>query len=129
MPEQPTYRVGNHQPQNVYRGEQYIGVMFTSEDAALAVEALNGGRAWTDLTADGQGDAVGIVPAREGIGTERVHSTCVDVSASNEPAGTAFVCVSACRLPSLLRDAPPPPPRPAAEDGSGRTCPRHGAVI
>lgn len=37
-----TYRVGNHQPQNVYRGEQYIGVMFTAEDAALAVEALNG---------------------------------------------------------------------------------------
>jgi hypothetical protein len=37
-----TYRVGNHQPQNVYRGEQYIGVMFTAEDAALVVEALNG---------------------------------------------------------------------------------------
>jgi hypothetical protein len=36
-----TYRVGNHQPQNVYRGDQYIGVMFTPEDAALAVEALN----------------------------------------------------------------------------------------
>lgn len=37
-----TYRQGNHQPRNVYRGEQYIGVMFTAEDAALAVEALNG---------------------------------------------------------------------------------------
>jgi hypothetical protein len=75
-----TYRVGHHQPQNVYResdddpcpasvdgrcaesgeihppckrGEcrydqtgarrgQYIGVMFTAEDAALVVEALNG---------------------------------------------------------------------------------------
>lgn len=36
-----TYRVGHHQPQNVYRGEQYIGVMFTAEDAALVVEALN----------------------------------------------------------------------------------------
>jgi hypothetical protein len=37
-----TYRVGNHQPQNVYRDDAYIGVMFTAEDAALAVEALNG---------------------------------------------------------------------------------------
>jgi hypothetical protein len=37
-----TYRVGNHQPQNIYRDDQYIGVMFTPEDAALVVEALNG---------------------------------------------------------------------------------------
>lgn len=44
-----TYRVGNHQPQNVYRGEQYIGVMFTAEDAALAVEALSLPRLLTDL--------------------------------------------------------------------------------
>lgn len=46
-----TYRVGNHQPQNVYRGEQYIGVMFTAEDAALAVEALNGTNAALDRQA------------------------------------------------------------------------------
>jgi hypothetical protein len=37
-----TYRVGNHQPQNLYRDDTYIGVMFTAEDAALVVEALNG---------------------------------------------------------------------------------------
>jgi hypothetical protein len=35
------YRVGNHQPQNVYRGDQYIGVMFSAEDAASAVRMLN----------------------------------------------------------------------------------------
>jgi hypothetical protein len=35
------YRVGNHQPQNVYRGDQYIGVMFTAEDAASVVQMLN----------------------------------------------------------------------------------------
>lgn len=35
------YRVGRHQPQNVYRGEQYIGVMFSPEDAALVVQVLN----------------------------------------------------------------------------------------
>jgi hypothetical protein len=37
-----TYRVGRHQAQNVYRGEQYIGVMFAPEDAALTVSTLNG---------------------------------------------------------------------------------------
>jgi hypothetical protein len=37
-----TYRVGNHQPQNLYRDDQYIGVMFTAEDAALVVEAMEG---------------------------------------------------------------------------------------
>lgn len=36
-----TYRVGNHQPQNIYRDDQYIGVMFTAEDAAEVVEAMN----------------------------------------------------------------------------------------
>jgi len=35
------YRVGRHQVQNVYRGEEYIGVMFSPEDAALVVAALN----------------------------------------------------------------------------------------
>jgi hypothetical protein len=35
------YRVCNHQPQNIYRDDTYIGVMFTAEDAALVVEALN----------------------------------------------------------------------------------------
>lgn len=35
------YRVGRHQPQNVYRGEKYIGVMFSPEDAAAVVRCLN----------------------------------------------------------------------------------------
>lgn len=35
-----SYRVGNHQPQNVYRGDQYIEVMFSPIDAAAVV--LNG---------------------------------------------------------------------------------------
>lgn len=35
------YRVGNHQPQNIYRGEQYIGVMFSPIDAAAVVRYLN----------------------------------------------------------------------------------------
>lgn len=38
----PAYRVGRHQPRNVYRGEEYIGVMFSPEDAAAVVEAMNG---------------------------------------------------------------------------------------
>lgn len=35
------YRVGNHQPQNIYRGDDYIGVMFSPIDAADAVRHLN----------------------------------------------------------------------------------------
>lgn len=37
------YRVGRHQPQNIYRGEQYIGVMFSAVDAAAVVRHLNAG--------------------------------------------------------------------------------------
>jgi hypothetical protein len=37
------YRVGRHQPQNVYRHEQYIGVMLSAADAALVVLSLNQG--------------------------------------------------------------------------------------
>ena len=37
------YRVGNHQPQNVYRGDTYIGVMFSPIDAAAVVRHLNMG--------------------------------------------------------------------------------------
>lgn len=35
------YRVGNHQPQNLYRGDQYIGVMFSPVDAAAVVRHLS----------------------------------------------------------------------------------------
>lgn len=38
---EPVYRVGRHQPQNVYRDDDYIGVMFNPEDAALVVQVLN----------------------------------------------------------------------------------------
>jgi hypothetical protein len=37
------YRVGNHQPQNIYRGDRYIGVMFSAIDAAAVVAHLNRG--------------------------------------------------------------------------------------
>lgn len=35
-----TYRVGNHQPRNLYRGNNYIGVCFDPADTALIVDAL-----------------------------------------------------------------------------------------
>lgn len=35
------YRVGSHQPQNLYRGNQYIGVMFDPADAAMIADLLN----------------------------------------------------------------------------------------
>jgi len=41
-PEQaPRYRVGHHQPQNLYDGDEYIGVMFSALHAARVVAALN----------------------------------------------------------------------------------------
>lgn len=40
-----TYRTGNHQPQNLYRGDAYIGVMFDPADTALIVDALEGEQA------------------------------------------------------------------------------------
>jgi hypothetical protein len=39
--EAPRYRVGNHQPQNIYDGDKYIGVMFSAPHAARVVDALN----------------------------------------------------------------------------------------
>jgi len=36
-----TYRVGNHQPQNLYRDDRYIGVCFDPADTQLIVDVLN----------------------------------------------------------------------------------------
>lgn len=33
--------MGNHQPQNLYRGDEYIGVMFDPADTAMIVNALS----------------------------------------------------------------------------------------
>jgi hypothetical protein len=35
------YRVGHHQPQNLYRGDEYIGVLFDPADTARIANALN----------------------------------------------------------------------------------------
>lgn len=37
-----TYRVGNHQPRNLYRGDQYIGICFDPADTQLIVDAMEG---------------------------------------------------------------------------------------
>lgn len=148
-----TYRVGNHQPQNLYRDDQYIGVMFTAEDAALAVEALNA------LPPAGH-------PRSNADGLRRLHPTCIDVTnlragrppysewacgpdcptsrPAPKPTGeyAAFLDSCTCVFPPGVDPACPvhqgrrargPKPPPVGEgcicDGSGRTCPRHGAVI
>lgn len=49
------YRIGNHQPRNLYRGDEYIGVMFDPADAALIVDALEG------HTPDGHFEAIGLL--------------------------------------------------------------------
>ena len=44
---QGPYRVGRHQPRNLYRGEQYIGVMLDPADTAVIMDRLNGGQVMT----------------------------------------------------------------------------------
>jgi hypothetical protein len=50
------YRVGNHQPRNIYRGQEYIGVMFSPRDAALVVISLNLGAGVANLAAETEDD-------------------------------------------------------------------------
>lgn len=160
-----SYRVGNHQPRNLYRGDQYIGVCFDPADTELIVDAMegrthtpdvdhtNGARealAWVRRQLDGyphpsevlvvgqvrrmldeaaaelgvseeapgsravapeaaenasavgrdtNSDSEGSASAypREGWGLNRLHPTCVDVSALNEPPGSAWICITECR--------------------------------
>jgi hypothetical protein len=118
-----TYRVDNHQPQNVYRGDQYIGVMFTAEDAALVVEALNGRAPALCLT--WIGEAARMCELRHGHGGECAPAdSCTGCTAAK---GNPDCPVHQGRKP---RGPKPPPLGPGCIcDGSGRTCPRHGAVI
>lgn len=36
-----TYRVGRHNPRNIYRGDEHVGVMFSPADGPIVVAALN----------------------------------------------------------------------------------------
>lgn len=121
-----SYRTGNHQqPQNVYRDDTHIGVMFTAEDAALVVEALH-------HVEQAHGPALPVVVARypafpaEVIASALAADSCTCVY---RPTGTPD---PACPVRQGRRAKGPKPP-PVGEgcicDGSGRTCPRHGAVI
>lgn len=97
-----TYRVGNHQPQNVYRDDQYIGVMFTAEDAALVVEALNG----QALCPHGHPGAERCGPCsfdrtipdlpRRYWGEHPPHPTCIDVTTAGYLPGSSWVCGPDC---------------------------------
>jgi hypothetical protein len=104
-----TYRVDNHQPQNLYRDDQYIGVCFDPADAALIVEALNE--------------------------IERVHGPAlpvvVDSCTCPPPSGPRTMPGPLCPVHQGRRIRGPKPPNPPGCicDGSGRTCPRHGAVL
>jgi hypothetical protein len=48
--DQPTYRVGRHNPRNLYRGDEHMGVVFDPADGPRVVAALNvaerGGICW-----------------------------------------------------------------------------------
>jgi hypothetical protein len=112
-----TYRVGRHQPQNIYRDDAYIGVMFTAEDAALVVEALNG-RGDDPEAGPCLGLCAGCPPDCDLVG-----DSCTCTVAGPDPG-----CV--VHRGRRARGHKPPPLGPGCIcDGSGRTCPRHGAVI
>lgn len=56
------YRVGRHQGRNLYRDEEYLGVMFDPADTAAIVARLNrnvtsGASEWPEVFVDGDGDA------------------------------------------------------------------------
>lgn len=53
-------------------------------------------------------NAPAVIPVREGWGRTQLHPTCVDIGADDEPPGSAWVCVSACRT-AADGDAPPHP--------------------
>jgi hypothetical protein len=121
------YRVGNHQPQNVYRDDRYIGVMFDAADAALVVEALNAYPTGTETY------ACPICGADTWKGSRH---KCVFITVNSctcpPPSGPSTMPDPLCVVHQGRRARGPKPP-PLGEgcicDGSGRTCPRHGAVI
>jgi hypothetical protein len=119
-----TYRVGNHQPQNVYRDDRYIGVMFDPETAALVVEALNAAQGPALLRLN----PPDLTPEQ----LDEFRSAFRGLLADSCTCPLPFGANPACPVHQGRRARGPKPP-PLGEgcicDGSGRTCPRHGAVI
>lgn len=122
-----TYRVGRHQPQNVYRDDQYIGVMFTAEDAQLVVEALNEIDELRAIVAKAEEDQCGCLGGPLTIEwAAPVADSCTCVYRPNGGADPNCIVHQGRRA----RGPKPAPLGPGCIcDGSGRTCPRHGAVI
>jgi hypothetical protein len=121
---QVTYRVGNHNPRNLYRDDEHFGVVFDPADGPLVVEALNGLQPAICLTWLGE--------------------TAQACELPHGHVGACGLVADSCTCPFLSgrdpdcpvhqgRRARGPKPPPLGEgcicDGSGRTCPRHGAVI
>jgi hypothetical protein len=120
-----TYRTGNHQPQNVYRDDAYIGVMFTAEDAALVVEALNEIEELRAIVAKAEEEQCGCLGGPltiEWVVPVSDSCTCPFLSGADP----------ACPVHQGRKARGPKPPALGPGcicDGSGRTCPRHGVVL
>ncbi len=99
-----TYRAGNHNARNIYRDDEHMAVAFTPEDGLLIVAALNE--------------------------AEHTHGPALSV-----PADSCTCTVTGPDPHCVVHwgrraKGPKPPNLPGCIcDGSGRTCPRHGAVI
>jgi hypothetical protein len=144
-----TYRVGNHQPQNVYRDDTYIGVMFSPETAAEVVVTMNGqasaleNATGAELLAelrrrgelDDDADGVTLL-ARVAALRAELDTYTLEARRSDYVPDDSCTCGLAGSDPACLvhegrkaRGPKPPPLGPGCIcDGSGRTCPRHGVV-
>lgn len=101
-----TYRTGNHNARHIYRGDEEIAVAFAPEDGALIVEALNEiERAYGPALPIAIDSCTGCTSAKGDPGCP-VHQGRKPRGPKPPPLGPGCIC-----------------------DGSGRTCPRHGAVM
>jgi hypothetical protein len=100
------YRVGRHWGVTIvrkgnppYRGLAYPPGHPQPQPDELVAVVVNGDQALAEricLLLNGE-DRTQAEPVRDGSGPHRLHSTCVDVSADDEPPGFAWICVDACR--------------------------------
>lgn len=110
-----TYRVGNHNPRNLYRDDEHFGVVFDPADGPLVVSVLNFRERAMQIWGPVDGDI---------LASSLSADSCTGCTAAKGDPGCP---VHHGRKP---RGPKPPPLGPGCIcDGSGRTCPRHGAVI
>lgn len=113
-----TYRVGNHQPRNLYRGDDYIGVCFDPADTALIVGALEGRPSTEPIVAELRALLTAYVDD-ETCHYDH-HGDCQTHLAMHEGR-----CANAAAKELLSGD---PHPRPIRTPARGVGCSLHGGI-